>query len=68
MLISTGAYNWNNRLRVVSNFGDSGEIHARAKMGSREETRLIFGAPPRGASPRGSPFSRACVFRRNCQN
>ena len=27
------------RLRVVSNFGDSGEIHVRAKMGSREETR-----------------------------
>ena len=29
------------RLRVVSNFGDSDEIHARAraKMGSREETR-----------------------------
>ena len=26
------------RLRVVSNFGDSGEIHERAKMGSREET------------------------------
>ena len=30
-----------HRLRVVSNFGDSGEIHerARAKMGSHEETR-----------------------------
>ena len=26
------------RLRVVSNFGHSGEIHAGAKMGSREET------------------------------
>ena len=26
------------RLQVVSNFGDSGEIHARAKMGSHEET------------------------------
>ena len=26
------------RLRVVSNFGISSEIHARAKMGSREET------------------------------
>ena len=27
------------RLRVVSNFGDSGEIHARTRMGSCEETR-----------------------------
>ena len=26
-------------------------------MGSREE--IIFGTPPRDASPRGSPFSRA---------
>ena len=34
------------RLRIVSNFGDSGEIHARArtKMGSREETRHEEGA------------------------
>ena len=27
------------RLRVVSKFGDSGEIHARAKIDSSEETR-----------------------------
>ena len=27
------------RLQVVSNFGDSGEIHMRAKMGSCEEMR-----------------------------
>ena len=26
-------------LRVVSNFGDSGKIHVRVKMGSRKETR-----------------------------
>ena len=40
------------RLRIVSNFGDSGEIHARAR-----ENGL-----PRGDAPRrGSLFARACV-------
>ena len=28
-------------LRVVSNFGDSREIDARAKLGSREESSLV---------------------------
>ena len=43
------------RLRVVSNFGDSDEIHARARKWAPSRRR----ATRRGASPRGSPFSRA---------
>ena len=49
-------YGSQSRLRVVSNFVDSGEIHARARKWA--PTRL----PTRGASPRGSPFSRARVY------
>ena len=41
----------NNRLRVVSNFGDSGEIRSRAR-----ENGLPRGDALRGASLRGSPF------------
>ena len=36
-----------------------GEIHARAKKWAPASD---FGAPPRGASPRGSPFSLARVY------
>ena len=53
----SGAYHFpknpvNSRLRVVSNFGDSSEIHARTKMGSREET----------GAPRVNPFSCTRVY------
>ena len=48
------------RLLVVSNFCDSGEIHALARKWAparRRATRRRASA--RGASPRGCPFSRA---------
>ena len=44
------------RLRVASNFGDSGEIHACAKMGSLEET-----LHPRRRASREPIFARACI-------
>ena len=55
------------RLRVVSNFGDSGELHERArKMGSREETRheegrrkSFFGAST-GFEPVASALALQC--------
>ena len=47
------------RLRVVSKFGDSGEIHARTGKWAPARRRAMRV----GASPRGSPFSRARVFR-----
>ena len=55
------------RLRVVSNFRDSGEIHARARKwppARRRATKraLKISAPLRSASPRGSPFSRARLY------
>ena len=59
------------RLRVVSNLGDSGEIRARTKMGSREETRHEEGRRKIILLARllAEPiFARAHVFRRNRQN
>ena len=56
------------RLRVVSNFRDSGEMHARAREDrlprgyAPRRGALKISAPPHGASPRGSPFSRARVY------
>ena len=55
------------RLRVVSTFGDSGEIHARARKWAPARRRATRGgaenySSPRGASPRGSPFSRTRVY------
>ena len=69
-----------DRLGVVSNFGDAGDIQARAReMGSREETRheevrRKFSAPLFSAhllvrvSSREPTFARARVCRRNCQS
>ena len=48
-----------SRPRVVSNFGDSGEIHARERKWAREETSV---------SSREPIFASARVFRRNRQN
>ena len=58
----------NDRLRVASNVGDSGEIHAPARENGiprgdapREEGHPsgASAASPRGAFPRESPFLRA---------
>ena len=59
-----------SRLRVVSNFGDTGKIHARAR-----ENGLPRGDAPRGAAPTlvarllaGAHFrARARVFRENAK-
>ena len=51
-----------SRLRVVSNLGDSGKIHARARENGLPRGDAPRGGAPKGASPRGSSFSRACVY------
>ena len=62
------------RLRVVSNFGESGEIHARARKrlplgdAPREEAPKIRRLPSWRVSSREPFFARARVFRRNPQN
>ena len=48
-----------SRLRVVSNFGNSGEIHARERKWAREEMRI---------SSWGPIFACVRVFHRNRQN
>ena len=60
-----------SRLRVVFNLGDSGKIHARAraKMGSREETRHESEGRRKARLLAEAHFrARARVFRRNRQN
>ena len=52
-----------SRLRVVSNLGDSGKIHARAKMGSREETRHEEGRRKARLLTEAHFRARACISR-----
>ena len=58
-------WGYSHRLQVVSNFGDSGKIHAHARKWAparRRATRRGAENSHRGASPRGSIFSRVRVY------